>query len=275
MANEIEATWRSCVSAVLRGDGMFECVLEKRNYVLQEAYENDIHVRFLNANSDQELLDFIRAWGPLWIPFPSSEPIVISFALCRARQRELKSVVHALHSFKEARDERGSFLELIKAEEELNRFLPSPDEPISFMYLRSQLQIEGSLSDWAKRVSLPEIQAATGLLVESVLCGMMPLRLVFKCDGGRREVFAGWNFFDLESAIRWMIWNDEYKAHPLLECPECRSYFRARGIGTEKPQRWCPGGDCRRRAKSRIRMQAKRKREREERERQRRKKEDE
>jgi hypothetical protein len=244
---------------------MLECVLEQRSYVLQEAYENDIHVNFVNANSDRELLNFVRAWGPPWIPFPTPEPMVISFALVRARQRELRSVVHALHAFKEGGDERGAFLELLEAEEELNRFPPiQEDEPMHFTILRSNLRIEGSLSEWAKSANLQQIQAATGLFVESILCGTMPLKLVFRCDGGRREVFAGWNFFELESAIRWMIWNDEYKAHPLLECPECRLIFRARGAGTEKQQRWCPGGKCRLKAKSRIRMKEKRKRERSE-----------
>ena len=238
---------------------MLECVLEKKGYALQEAYENDIHVRFVNANSDRELLDFVRAWGPLWIPLSSPEPIAISFALCRAQQREARAIVHALHAFKESGDEPGALLELLKAEEELDQLtLATVDEPMQFTMLRSHLRVEGSLFEWVKSAGLQEIHSATEFLVQSILCGMMPLRLVFRCDAGRREVFAGWNFDDLESAIRWMIWNDEYRAHPLLECPECRLIFRARGVGTEKQQRWCPGGNCRLKAKSRMRMKKKR-----------------
>ena len=67
---------------------MLECVLEEKSYALQEAYENDIHVRFANANSDEDLISFIRAWGPSWMPFHASDPLVISFAHCRAKQRE-------------------------------------------------------------------------------------------------------------------------------------------------------------------------------------------
>jgi hypothetical protein len=94
----------------------------------------------------------------------------------------------------------------------------------------------------------------------------MTLKLSFHCQGERREVFAGWNFDNLESAIRWMIWNDEFRAHPLLECPECGLISRSKGgVGTEKQQRWCPGGKCRLKAKSRIRMKKKRDREREKR----------
>jgi hypothetical protein len=137
LANDIDATWRSCKSAVLRENSMLECVLEAKSYPLQEAYENDIHISFANANSDKDLITFLRAWGPLWMPSHAPGPLTIPFPRCRAKQREVRAIVHALQSFKDGGDERGALLELLGAEyADQQSIFPGSKEPQRVFWLR-------------------------------------------------------------------------------------------------------------------------------------------
>jgi hypothetical protein len=38
-----------------------------RTYDLEKAYPKDPHVQFLNCATDEDLLRFTRAWGPLYL----------------------------------------------------------------------------------------------------------------------------------------------------------------------------------------------------------------
>lgn len=246
--NISEGEWASCKSVTLR-DGVLHCSLElNRTYVLTEAYENDLHIRFANANSDQELIDFFRGWGPLYIPngqIPLDGVVSLPMNLCRAYQRQSKALLGALTAFKWAEGERDALEELVKAECTIL-------QPYSLDEIFPSVGITST--DWVKGASLPEIRVATNRLVRSVTGASFALDLNCKRTGKGRQVEAGWSFLNLEEALRWMIWYDEFTQHPVVCCPECRTVFRGE---TKRVRKYC-SEKCGHKATARVSMQKKR-----------------
>ena len=123
--------WWSCKSATLQS-GNVHCVLNpKKSYVLAEAYENDLHIRFANADSDQKLTEFIHAWGPLRIPFdgiPDDGLFLLSLEYCRAFRQKMRALIDAFDAFRWDKDERSVLVKLIEANDELEHYVASWDE---------------------------------------------------------------------------------------------------------------------------------------------------
>ncbi len=66
----VAGSWPRCRDVILRGD-VLHCTLDySQSYGLVEAYKYDPHIRFANAKTEQDLIAFIRAWGP---PFVNPE----------------------------------------------------------------------------------------------------------------------------------------------------------------------------------------------------------
>lgn len=243
--NRTDRQWPSCESVTLR-DGKLYCRLDrKRTYVLAEAYEDNLHVRFANANSDDELMDFIRAWGPLYIPDGPAGLACLSLADCRAYQRQVKALLVALTAFKWGKNEREALVELMKADS---------GEDFNLFALKREFGIEGSELDWAVRAPLPQVRAAANSLIESVVGAQFPLRISFDVHGNRRRVVAGWNFTHLLDALLWMVWYDIFTKHPVVCCAECRTIFRGEDA---RPRKYC-SEKCGHKATAREAMRKKR-----------------
>jgi hypothetical protein len=255
--NQLSVEWRSCRSVILC-DGELHCLLEpEKTYDLAEAYEDNLHVRFANADSDKELMDFIRAWGPLYIPngqIPKDGVIALPLKLCRTYQRQVKAAISALTSFKWGEGEREALEELIAARIAVGGGMLDPDFAIRF-------RITGNVLEWPKGAGIADVRTATSHLVESVVTPIFHLRLVLRSSGSRRRVEAGWSFMNLEEAVRWMIWYDEFTKHPIICCAECRTVFRG---DTARARKYC-STDCGHRATARETMRRKRAAERAER----------
>lgn len=247
--NDISVEWHSCKTVTVR-DGVLHCLLEtEKPYDLAEAYEDSLHVRFANADSDKELMDFIRAWGPLYIPnglIPPDKMVRLPLALCRAKQRQIKAVIGALTAFKWGKGEREALEELIQAESATGKDVLSLFAAI--------LRIRGDALEWAKSASLQDVRIATNSLVETIVCAQFPLKLTFLRKRDRRQVVAGWRFFSMEDALRWMIWYDEFTKHPVICCPECWRVFRGE---TKRFRKYC-SETCGHKATAREAMRRKR-----------------
>jgi hypothetical protein len=250
-----ESEWVSCQRVPLR-DGVLYCLLEPdKRYVLMEAYEDNLHVRFANADSDKELMDFIRGWGPLWIPHPYPSDGVVSLPLvdCRAYQKQMKALIGALTAFKWGKGEREALEKLIGAcrvlsgEDEIKRIIPN--------------WTTGSVGDWVKGATLSDVRAATNSLATVIVGSQFPISLTFAGSGKRRRVLAGWNFGSLIDALHWMVWYDQFTKHPVVCCAECRTVFRGEDA---RPRKYC-SAECGHRATAREAMRKKRAAERAER----------
>jgi hypothetical protein len=227
--------WASCKSVTLR-DGVLHCSLElNRTYVLTEAYENDLHIRFANANKDQELIDFVRGWGPLYMlngQIPANGVVYLPLNRCRAYQRWIKALLDILTAFKQAEREQEALLAFLKAEQE-NQF---PDAPVSFVLLKHSFNIAGDVVDWVKSANISTVQAVINYLIPFSSGTMNGVNLVCRQQGKKRRLEAGWEIPDMQSAIRWMIWYDEFTMHPVVCCPECRKVFRGE---TTRVRKYC------------------------------------
>ncbi len=65
--------WQRARRVWVDDDDFLWCELDSSSsYNLVQAYSREPHVGFLNAKSDDDLLDFVGTWGPLTIPDGSS-----------------------------------------------------------------------------------------------------------------------------------------------------------------------------------------------------------
>lgn len=245
-----EGKWWPCKTVTLR-DGVLKCLLEPdKSYDLAEAYESSPHVRFANAESDRELVDFIREWGPPWIlssAIPTDGVLYLPLSQLRADQRHVKALLNGLTAVKLAGGEREALGELIAAEVALRGGIPDP------LFLE-EFQIRGSVAEWLKSANLKTVRVATGYLINRAVMTMFSLQLTFQWNGSRDHVEAGWNFMNLRDALLWMIWYDEFTKHPVICCAECRKVFRGE---TARARKYC-SLECGHRATAREAMRKKR-----------------
>jgi hypothetical protein len=238
--------WASCKSVTLRDD-VLHCTLEpKQTYDLTEAYEDDLHIRFANANSDKELIAFVRGWGPLYIPngqIPPDGAVSLPLSRCRAYQRWIKALLDLHVAFKDAEREQEALMAFIEAEQESYR----PDEPVSFVMLRLSFNIAGDVMDFVKSANTSTVQALIRYLIPLVSGTMSSVNLVCRDEGKNHRLEAGWDIPDLHRAIFWMIWYDEFTKHPVICCPECRKVFRGE---TAHARKFC-GEACAKRVSAR------------------------
>lgn len=251
-----EGEWASCRDVQLR-DGILRCSLAQERYVLTEAYENDLHIRFANSKTDHDLVTFVQAWGPLDLTNGQKRSGSASFPLSnlRALQRWFRALLDVLAAFKEAKHEQTTLQEFVEAEYEYARNSTFPsEEPFAMPFLRQKFGLSGGIIQWVKNADLPTVRTATDLLVSLAEVGPKGAHLVFRRRRDRRFVEAGWTISCLEDALRWMIWYDEFTKHPLVCCPECRTVFRRE---TEHPKKYCTH-DCAHRASARVWQRKKR-----------------
>lgn len=231
--NFSEGEWASCKSVTLR-DGVLYCSLEpKRTYVLTEAYEDDLHIRFANASKDDDLIAFVRGWGPLYLPnrqIPANGVVCLPLNHCRAYQRWIKALLEILTAFKQAEREQEALLAFLEAEQE-NQL---PDEPVSFMLLRGSFSIAGDVVDWVKSANISTVQGVIRRLIPFSSATLNGVNLACSQQGEKRRLEASWEIPDMQSALRWMIWYDEFTMHPVVCCPECRKVFRGENTRVRK-----------------------------------------
>jgi hypothetical protein len=228
-----KGTWAGCRSAAIEAD-VLHCSLDlARPYDLSESYQNDLHIRFANSRTDQELLAFTRAWGPLYIPFAQREgnEVYLPIERCRALRRWFKALLGLLDSFKSGEREREALREFMEAEyeRELAAVVPS-EEPMSANILRHACGISRNVNvfDYIDSDDIGSVRVATESLIPVVTADSVSA--AFNCyrRGKHRELIARWQIDDLQSALRWMVWYDGFAQHPVYCCqePACRAVFR-------------------------------------------------
>lgn len=226
--------WPRC-RAVTLTDAILHCSLDfGPAFVLVEAYRRDLHIQFANANTDEGLIAFVRAWGPLSMSQRDKDAAAVSLPLgkVRAFQRWLRAVIGSLAAFKKAKGEREALLELLEAEYGQEQYSPAPlPEPVSWSLLRAWLKVQGieftgTVADWLSSADIGSVRSATEMILSHVAAWPVAGEFVFRRRGNRGEVEARWAIDDLKDALRWMVWYDEFTKHPIICCQECRRVFR-------------------------------------------------
>jgi hypothetical protein len=238
--------WRRCRD-VTRRDGMLECTLAPdQKYNLTAAYRSDLHIRFANARTDHELIAFVRAWGPLYLPnsqVPQDGVVLLPLRRCRTYQRWLKAFLNLLSAFKWAENEREALLEFLEAEDERYE-----GESASLMLLKNAFHVTEPTADWVNGADLQMVRAATNYLVPIAPVHPLLVNLTCRRGGNRRYVAADWTFLNLEEALRWMVWYDEFTQHPIVCCKDCRTVFR---VDSGHARKYCTP-ECAHRATARM-----------------------
>lgn len=254
---------------ILRGNEL-HCQLDAEgSYDLVEAYKANPHILFANADSDEKLVDFIRAWGPLREyggETLADGSVHMPLDVCRAYQRQIKALIGALTAFKWGKGEREALEELVLAAREewewtVNILAGTLPIKRDFPKWAESVSHRGDVLKWTKSASLQEVRFVTSALVENIVGSGYSLKLTLQRKRHRRQVVAGWKFMSLEQALRWMIWYDELNEHPIICCAECRKVFRGE---TARPRKYC-SEKCGHKATARKAMQNKRTAERTER----------
>lgn len=256
--------WPRCRKVQLV-NGQLQCYLAfERTYKLLEAYRSGLHTRFLECDSDQQLVSFLKSWGPLYAErvtlWETRDSVFIPLNRCRAEQRGLRALIGLLSAFKGSAGERAALQEYIEAEyaRQVNSPVGSSDEPFAVWLLRSTFRIEANVSEWVRSSNLSIVRSATMVALHNVPF-MIGASLSCSRRAGRPQVEARWNVDTLEDALRWMIWQDEAIGRPTLVCEECRKVFRADSAHVRK---YC-SHECGHRVAARKWQKSKREREKE------------
>jgi hypothetical protein len=188
----------------------------------------DPHLQFIGCDADEQLLRFVKAWGPLTL---SGEDLQRGFCYnsiegYRVFQSRLKAIVGLLGSFKSNEQGRESLQAFIRAEFEWNRFLGhSPETDFVIVGLKSRHNITGDVFNWVVEAQPADLWSAIAFVVQTAPLGTTPsLRCTRR--SGKPIVKAHWNVDSLEQALSWMVWYDEFTQNPLICCHACRKVFR-------------------------------------------------
>jgi hypothetical protein len=257
--NEVIARgrWPRCEAVSLNDDGVLRYSLALDTYDLTEAYKSDLHIRFVNAETDTEVIEFVKSWGPLHAIWTAhiSDPASSHLSDFRMCQRWLRAFMDLCAAFKKAKREHATLLEFVEAESELcrSRTRISP----GLQHLRFTCGIDGSIGDWLKAADLQTVRNAADSLIS---IAWNPVRMTVSCrrERKRRWIETRYRFTDLEDALVWMVFNDEITKHLVMVCRECRKMFR---VDSARVRKYC-SNDCGHRATGRDWQRRKRKEER-------------
>jgi len=256
---------------VTLNDGILHCSLALETYALPEAYKHDLHIQFANADTDKDLIAFVRNWGPLSLSEAEKRTSAASVSLSKLRafQRWLKAVQGILAAFKRAKGEREALRQLLEAEYEWESYSPSPHpEPVSWSLLRAwltaqRMEMTGTIADWLSSAGIASVRSVTEPILSHVAAWPITGEFVFQRRRNRGEVEARWAIDDLKDALRWMVWYDEFTKHPIICCQECRKVFRSE---TAHARKYCSyecahratGREWQRRKRATLRRSSKR-----------------
>lgn len=201
--------FQRCRRVTLRNGRLF-CEIDKMaTYSLAEAYEQRPHILLAVVDSDQQLIDFIRDWGPLKLtdsPIALGDSVENSLADSWLVQRGIKGTLDALRAFKLGRGEREALIRLMTLEIDL---YGKESAKKTLEHMGKTLGIPGDVLEWAEVASIEGVREALDYMVDAGLWLSCTLHLRSDQDGSRR-VRAGWNLGCLENALHWMIWWDEF-----------------------------------------------------------------
>jgi hypothetical protein len=220
-------------------------------YDLQSSYARSPHAEFMNATTDEQMVGFVKKWGPLYMQLlPQTPSVVHSLADYHARRQQLSAILSLTNSVEKAEIARESLRSFIDAEHqisELSGSTGSKTEPLSISGIRGYLGIRESLELWTNTASKKQLLSAIRLFLEREALCPAPLLKVNRI-GGKNKLETQWPFLSLEAALRWMLWYDVERRDPLYCCMECRSFFKSE---SKHDRKFCNDSRCAKRVAAR------------------------
>ena len=239
-----EGQWMRCRKVEIQNENLV-CELDlRRTYDLEGAYPKDPHIQFLNCFTDDDLIRFTRAWGPLYLRSggPDDElqkgSVTRPIGEYRAEARRFRGVNGILEAAKGNGDEREKLREFLSADEEEFKFsaLYKPNEPPYHQFsLKLWNRIDGNIFDWIQTGPILGIRNALKYCVEAEVTVPWTGGVRVIPHRGRTTVVPSYRLATLRDALRWMMWFDEWNTNPPTACPACHTVFRP----TSRNKKYC------------------------------------
>ena len=230
-----EGIWIRCRKVAIHGEHLVSELAHDSSYDLAGSYPKDPHVQFLNCRTDDDIVRFVRAWGPHYLQKGGADDelqkgvVVRPMARYRADLRRFKGVKGILEAAKGNRDEREAVYEFFAADEEATEFNPihTPGEPPYLQFsVKLWQRVEGNVFDWIRTGPISQVRAVLKFSVESEVSSSWSGGVRVVPHKGRTKVVPCYRLSSLEEALSWMVWFDEWNASPPTACPACHTVFR-------------------------------------------------
>lgn len=230
--------WPRCSRVELRGENLVYTVDWKRKYDLADK-PSQLHVQFLKLNTDEELMEFMRNWGPLWQTTPAK--ITVRSSGYWAFQGRLKAGLElAQNAHKnDVGGLRGAILSYLEADKECFKESQGRSDELTFTESHLSLVATGNEQqpkEWVPKAQLSVLQrAATDCLI-----GTLKFKLHSEWEG--RRLRFSWKSYPLAlaEAIETELWNSLTGNKPVTLCNECQVAFLPESA---HPQKYC-SYDC-------------------------------
>lgn len=224
----VTTLWPRCSRVEIQGDHLACTVDWKRTYDLAVTPKRaQLHIRFLRLKTNQDLAEFIRAWGPLWAILKPAVPehTIMPSVQCWAFQRRLKAGLQLARNARphDAAWLRSAILEYIAADDDYyQNALGEPRKGPAGFFM--SLIHEGR--DVHPRAWLPEAPLSVLRRVATECPGgsfSFALRAAWK-DG---QLHYRWQptLYSLGEAIELELWSSLAGVRPVTICDECQTPF--------------------------------------------------
>jgi len=229
VTDEHTATWPRCNRAELQGEDLVYVLDPERRYDLL-VNRAQRHIRFLNLRTDEDLVGFTRAWGPLLIQDVRRRGNEFGGKTHRswywAFQAALKAQLELVQSFRSC-DKEGletALLKYIAAADgwpstvTLRKATPKAHE-LSRLYTG---QADRDPQDWIPKVNISRLREVGAWCLGDF---SLEFRLSATWRDGKPQIAWEPYIGTLAQAIQWDLWNSLTGARPLTICEECRTVF--------------------------------------------------
>jgi len=193
-----------------------------------------LHVRFLNLKTDEDLIGFMRAWGPLWQTLPAQ--IVTPCLQYWAFQKRLKAALELARNapFSDAAGLKAAILEYVAADDDYHQQGPigKPGEAgltafnLGLLYAPQHLRLRNPENvphpkEWIPNASLSALREVAA----DCLRGGFDFGLRAAWKGGRLHYAWKPAVSTLAGAIELSLWNSLTGERPVGLCDECGIAF--------------------------------------------------
>lgn len=228
--NHVTTVWHRCSAVRLQGESLVYTVNWQGSYDLADN-RPQLPIRFLNLKTDQELVGFVRTWGPLWQELPTRKgetEITVIRSAYWAFQRRLKAGLALARNtrFDDARGLKTAILEYVAADDEWHAQSPAgkPGEAGMEAFWLGLLHTGTDArhpKEWIPDAPLPVLRKAAA----DCLNGGFRFTLDATWKAGRLHCSWRHVISNLGEAIELGLWNHFMGVRPVTICDECQTVF--------------------------------------------------
>ena len=226
--NENEsAKWPRCKHVEVTGDQVI-CELDwEHAYLLAGAHIHKPHLDFLNLQNDQDLVRFLRQWGPLFAAEPE-----LNKPQCWSYYRKLRAIGELVEAFKDGSASclRNALLELIAAEREYDSHLfgspgiPAGNLPILALSLNVAFRPGPEQpQDWIPQLNIRRLREVGAWVMGAELSVRSKLNAAWR-DGSAKIDWQP-DVVTLAEVMKWCVWHSVVGRLSLAFCKNCRDSF--------------------------------------------------